>query len=436
MTHRRRLIHLLAEFSLPLILGVLAALAVANAAPELYDRVVDGALPWLGERVRVHGHPLSLHFLVNDVFMVLFFGIAAKEITESVLPGGPLNDPRKAVNPLLGMLGGVLAPIGVFFSVIALAGRMDLRRGWGIPTATDIALAWLVARLVFGRRHPAVNYLLLMAVGDDAVGLAIIAIFYPDPRFPVEPQWLGLVAAGMAIAWGLRRLAVRRWPIYVVLAGVPSWLGLLHAHLHPALALVFVVPFMPGPRHDLGLYEDVREEDGRLGVEGSARVPAIDAADVHNPLFAFEHHLRVPVELGLFFFGFANAGVRVTDVGTATFAVLASLLLGKTLGITLCSWAAHRLGMPLPDGMRLRHLVVAAMIASIGLTVALFVAAQAYPAGSTMLRNAKMGCLLSAGAALPAWLLGRALRVREPAPGRAAGAPGGVQPDAITAARG
>lgn len=59
-----------------------------------------------------------------------------------------------------------------------------MTNGWGIPTATDIALAWLVARIVFGASHPAVNFLLLLAVADDAIGLGIIAIFYPDLSFP------------------------------------------------------------------------------------------------------------------------------------------------------------------------------------------------------------------------------------------------------------
>lgn len=101
---RRRAFNLLLEFSIPLIAGVLAALAWANLAPHSYHQLVHGS-PF-GE-----GSHLNLHFAVNDVFMALFFGIAAKEITESALPGGALNPPRKAINPLLGTLGGVLGPI-------------------------------------------------------------------------------------------------------------------------------------------------------------------------------------------------------------------------------------------------------------------------------------------------------------------------------------
>ena len=123
-----------------------------------------------------HHHDVNLHFLINDIFMVFFFGIAAKEITESALPGGSLNPLKKAVNPLIATIGGVVGPVGVFFAFMFAARRMGLSgyddlsgkewaahlKGWGIPTATDIALAWLVARAVFGKGHPAINFLLLL----------------------------------------------------------------------------------------------------------------------------------------------------------------------------------------------------------------------------------------------------------------------------------
>ena len=72
-------------------------------------------------------------------------------------------------------MGGVVGPIGVFLALNATMGSPEWIKGWGVPTATDIALAWLVIRLLFGARHPAVSFLLLLAVADDAIGLGIIA---------------------------------------------------------------------------------------------------------------------------------------------------------------------------------------------------------------------------------------------------------------------
>ena len=80
---RKGIVQILQEFSLPLIGGVVAALAFANLAPHLYERIVEGN--WGGSLL---GHELDLHFVINDLFMVFFFGIAAKEIVEACLPGG------------------------------------------------------------------------------------------------------------------------------------------------------------------------------------------------------------------------------------------------------------------------------------------------------------------------------------------------------------
>ena len=155
---RRSVGTLLQEFSIPLLIGVAVALVYANLAHESYEAVLHWA-PF-GD-LSLFGHKLTLHYVTNDIFMVFFFGIAAKEITESCLPGGSLNPLRKAINPLLATAGGVLGPVAVFFLGLWLCFQFGiytapaddwslLQRGWGIPTATDIALAWLLARTVFG----------------------------------------------------------------------------------------------------------------------------------------------------------------------------------------------------------------------------------------------------------------------------------------------
>ncbi len=386
----RRAVAILQEFSLPLISGVVLAVVWANVSPAGYEAFFH-ASPF------GHESHFNLHFLINDIFMALFFGIAAKEITESCLPGGALNPPSKAVNPLLGTLGGVLGPIGVYVAWAALRAP-EVSNGWGVPTATDIALAWLVARLVFGRSHPAVSYLLLLAVADDAVGLGIIAIFYPDPHNPVQPAFLALVAAAMVAAWFMRKRGVQNFWLYLV-AGAVSWFGLFSAHLHPALALVPIVPFMPSMGYDEGLFAE--ESCGHAH---------------HDTLNNFEHTLKLPVDFGLFGFGLANAGVVMSSVGEATWAVLAGLLLGKTVGIYAFSMAGHLMGFKLPQGMDGKSLLVSGLIAGLGLTVALFVSGVAFTEPGLQ-GAAKMGALLSALAAPLALALGRVLKVKQPVAG-------------------
>lgn len=406
-------LNLIQEFSIPLIGGVICALIAANMDEEMYHHMVDYHLfGW-----QFLGHDVTVHWLINDIFMVFFFGIAAKEITESVLPGGALNPPSKAINPLLGTLGGVVGPVGVYFLLTSYfyGGTPDyetVANGWGIPTATDIALAWLVARLIFGASHPAVNFLLLLAVADDAIGLGIIAVFYPDPAHPAAPEYLlYLTVPGMIIAYILRKRNVKAWLPYILFGGLLSWLGFLSAHLHPALALVPIVPFLPGPTRDTGMFTGKDEADEEHDIEAAGG--HVEVHHDHSPLHNFEHELKLPVDLGLFFFGFANAGVALASVSSVTWIVFLALIAGKTIGITFFSMLGVVLGAKLPEGMGVRHLIVAGIVAGLGLTVALFVAGEAFPgAGNPHLGPAKMGALLSAGAALIAFIAARAMGIK------------------------
>ena len=378
----RKRLNLLREFSVPLLFGVAVALIWANLEPEGYRHFNQA--PLLGS--------LSFHFVTNELFMVLFFAMAAVEITQSCLPGGDLHPLRKAVNPLLATLGGVVGPVLVYLTLNVLIGTPAFSRGWGIPTATDIALAWLVASVVFGRSHPAVSFLLLLAIADDAIGLGIIAIFYPDPGHPVAPQWLALTLAGMIIAFLLRRGKTQSYWPYLLLGGGLSWLGLFKAHVHPALALVFIVPFLPhASREDKHLFEE-------------------DPRDI-TPLASFEHEWKVVVDFGLFMFGLANAGVEFAAIGVATWLVLASLALGKTGGIFSMGLLGRRLGYPLPSQVGKKELLLVGMIGGLGLTVALFVAGEAFT-DPLIQGAAKMGALLSAGSGLLAIIGGRIMQVR------------------------
>jgi NhaA family Na+:H+ antiporter len=378
-------VNLLREFSIPLLVGVVLALVWANGAPESYDRFLQGN--FLG--------PLSVHFLTNDIFMVFFFGIATVEITRSFLPGGDLYPVSKSVNPLLATAGGVVGPALVYLMLNHIIGEPELQRGWGIPTATDIAFAWLVARLIFGNKHPAISFLLLLAIADDGIGLAIIAVFYPDPRFPVEPLWLLLTLAGMLVAYALRTQQIRSYWPYVIMGGILSWTGLFKAHFHPALALVFIIPFLP---HAMAETKHFFEED-RTDLSTMAQ---------------FEQEWKVIVDFGLFLFGLGNAGVTFAQVGTATWLVLLSLIIGKTAGIFALGSVAVRLGFPMPQGMQMKELLVVGIIAGFGFTVALFVAGVAF-IDPVHEGAAKMGAMLSCIAALIAVIAAKLLKIKKPA---------------------
>jgi NhaA family Na+:H+ antiporter len=242
--------------------------------------------------------------------------------------------------------------------------------------------------VAFGKNHPAVSFLLLLAIADDGIGLLIIAFFYPNSAHPVEPLFLLLVVIGMVIAYLLRRKEIASfWP-YLFFGGSISWMGLYLSGIHPALALVPIVPFLP-EGHNPALVEFV-------AVTGQATPTPVSGKVA--PLDRFEIFFRRPVMLGLIGFGLANAGVSLTSIGPATWAVLLSLVIGKTVGVFIFSFIATLLGFPLPSGMTFKTLFFAGMIAGMGMTVALFVAGVAFT-DPTLQGAAKMGALFSAGIA-------------------------------------
>lgn len=376
-------INFLQEFSIPLIVGVLLALTWANVSPESYEHFIHN---------EIFGH-ISFHFLINDIFMVFFFAMATVEITQSLLPGGDLNPLKRAINPLMATVGGVIGPAAVFLALNAFMGEPAFARGWGIPTATDIALAWLVARLVFGAYHPAVSFLLLLAIVDDGIGLLIIALFYPDPLNPINPMWLLLTLAGMLVAYFLKKKNVQSYWPYILFGGALSWTGLFFAHIHASLALVFIVPFLPHPtREKVHLFED-------------------DPKD-HSTLKQFEHEWKIFVDFGLLLFGLSNAGVQFSEISPVTWIVFLALVLGKTIGIYGMGSLATLLGFPLPEGMKHKELFVAGLVASMGLTVALFVAGVAFTDPSIQ-GAAKMGALFSAGSVIIAFTAGKLLGIKK-----------------------
>jgi len=356
-----RLMAFVLDNSLLLLAGTAVAVAWANLDLVSYHRAAD-----------------RLHFWVNDIAMAFFFALAAKEVFEATLPNGPLASARRALAPLAAAVGGMAAPAIIYVSLAAALGPTTLTRGWAIPCATDIAFSAMVARLVFPRTHPAIPFLLLLAIADDALGLIILAVFYPSGS--ISFAWLSVLmtAAVLLAIWLRGRRSKSFWP-YVIGAGSLSWAALFLGGFHPALALVPIVPLMPHGRRDVGLFE-------------------VGARFTRDTLNRFEHAWAVPVQIILLMFGFANAGVPFAEVGPGTYYVLAALLLGKPFGILAATQLARLAGAQLPSSLRVPDLLTMATAASIGFTVSLFFATAAFPEGPNLAQT-KMGALLSFGAA-------------------------------------
>ncbi len=363
---------------------------------NIHDKLINRPMPNASGKIERHG--INVHFLINDILMALFFAIAAKEVWESLLPGGALSNPRKAATPLLATVGGIVGPAGIYLLGVMMFdapnpdGVRELFPGWAIPCATDIAFSYLVARIIFGAGHPAIAFLLLLAIADDAAGLVILAVAYPSK--PLELQWLLITLVAMGIAYALRKSRVQSfWP-YLLVPGVLSWISFDLCGIHAALGLVPIIPLLPHAHTDLGIF--AREELHR-----------------NDTLNEFEHWWKNPVELILGVFGLANAGVVFSSIGTGTWLVVIGLLVGKPLGITFFTWVSEKVfKLEMPKGMGYRHIVTLGTVASIGFTVALFVSTAAFKVPGPIQDSVKMGALLSFFGAVAAFIVAKALGVK------------------------
>lgn len=363
--------NLITQFSIPLIIGIILALFARNIFPEVYGNFIHLELLTIGDI------SLSVKHVMNDIFMAFMFGLAAKELVEAFGEGGCLRNPKSSVNPILATIAGTLVPASLYYGLTRfLIDDVSVVSGAAIPIATDIAFAWLGARILFGAKHPAVQYLLLLAILDDAIGMFVLAIFYPNPELALQLSWLWLTGLGMAIATLFRLYNVHQWFLYIALGGTLSWLGLLQAGLHPALALVLIVPFIPAPEHDTGLYKTNREET--------------------SPMQDFEHNIKPIIDFGLFFFALVNAGVPITGASftLVTIIIFSSALVGKVIGIFGMVYILDKIGLPLPQGITLGNMKAIALLAGVNITVSLFLADRAF-GGTEYEYGAKMGALLT-----------------------------------------
>jgi Na+:H+ antiporter, NhaA family len=390
----------LLENSLFLIAGAVVALVWANVGHHSYEGIA-------------HNH--TFHFVVNDILMAFFFLLAGKEIREAMLPGGALSSVRTASLPIMATIGGMLGPASIY--IIGAKFLMpELMRGWAIPMATDIAFSYLVAKMIWGKsdangKTPApIVFLLLLAIADDAGGLIVLAAFYPQPLMLnfgeligvgfleahpmiVFASFVGLAIASSLVFW--KKLKINNFWAYLLVPGVLSWFGFFFGGIHPALALVPLAWCLPHEHTDLGIWAPGESE----------------GTDTLNRM---EHWWKNPVEIILGLFGFVNAGVALSSMGTGTWLVLAGLIVGKPVGIVLLTKLGQLLGLQLPEGMDTKDLLVVGFAAAIGFTVALFVSVVAFPSGP-LLDSVKMGALFSFGAAILTFVVAKMLGVKKSA---------------------
>ncbi|MFI7192887.1 Na+/H+ antiporter NhaA [Nocardia nova] len=327
---------------------------------------------------------LTLGDWTKDGLLAVFFFVAGLELKRELVVG-ELADRKRATLPVVAAMGGVITPAVIAFVIGWGVPGMD--RGWAIPVATDIAFALAVLAMT-GSRIPAGArvFLLSLAVVDDLMAIVMIAVLFTTTAVLI---WL-VGAAACFVGWALaQRLRIRTPLVYVPLA-LLSWYALHEAGIHPTLAGVIC-----------GLLTRVRpdpEEDEAPAARLEHLFQPISAG-VCVPLFALLAS-GVPLSASVF-------GELFTS--RLSLAIIAGLLVGKTVGIFGSSWLAIRFGIAArPVGLGNRDMSALSVLGAIGFTVSLLVAELALPDRAAT-ELAKAAVLMTS---LTASLLGSALLLR------------------------
>jgi len=303
--------------------------------------------------------------IINYLLMSIFFFVVGLEIKRE-LTSGHLATLKKAMLPFVAAIGGMAFPALIY---LAIAGQVA-PAGWGVPVATDIALAVGLLTMI----GPSVaaslrSFLLALAVIDDIGAILIIAFVYSTG---INFSWLVAALLSVAFIAILKKARVSSMIVYSLLA-FTLWFSLYKTGVHPTLAGVILGLLTPNIARQQSNLDDI--EDGSVSV-----IEWLEHK--FHPVSTF---IVVPV------FAFANTGVVITSesIKTASQSLIAwgiffGLVIGKPLGVLFASLLAKRINIAdLPEGVTKSSLVATGSAAGIGFTVAIFIANLAFKESET-----------------------------------------------------
>lgn len=395
-----------------MLLAAIVALVVANTpahGPFLefwHTQVSIGIGAFHGE--------MSFAHIINDIFMAVFFLLVGLEIKYE-MTAGELTNIRQAILPILGALGGVLAPIAIYLAFNAT--HPEAFMGWGVPTATDIAFALGILSLLGSRVPNGVRvFLSTLAVADDIIAILVIAIFYGESP---DLLWLGAAAIVFVALIVMNRMHVYSLVPYI-LVGCVLWFCVFSSGIHSTIAgvlLAFAIPsgsrvnldnffdwsnkrlrmansFYEGDETPLVAQKDYITTVSSLSKISKQTVPP--ATRLEHKLYPWVYFLILPL------FALTNADVAVTGLDFATvtsspvvLGVLCGLVLGKPIGIMLFSFITVKTKIAsLPEFVTWRHMLGASVLGGVGFTMAIFVANLAY-ADALLITEAKLSILVA-----------------------------------------
>ena len=310
------------------------------------------------------GH--SLTHWINDGLMTIFFLLIGLELEREIYQG-ELSNIKNATLPIIGALGGMLVPAGIFLLFNFGTNR---QAGAGIPMATDIAFAVGILSLLGNKIPTSLKvFLTALAVIDDLGAIIVIAVFYTT-SVAFTNLFIALAIFGLLIV--LNRLKVYNLIPYLI-GGVAMWYFMLHSGIHATITgvlLAFAIPFG----------------------SGKAKTPS------HIVL----HFLHKPVAFVILpLFALANTcialGADWSDglSQASSLGIMAGLVVGKPLGIWLFSFIGTGLGIcALPNDLKWKNIFGAGLLGGIGFTMSIFITLLAFD-DAVVIDHSKIAILLA-----------------------------------------
>jgi NhaA family Na+:H+ antiporter len=341
-----------------ILLASLLGLIVANSSlSENYFTVLE----WdFNISIGVSLLNLTILKTINYVLMTLFFIVVGLEIKRE-LTSGHLSSFKNAVTPFIAAIGGMALPAGIY---LIIAGDVDAN-GWGVPVATDIALAVGLLALVGTSAVASLrSFLLALAVIDDIGAILIIALVYSSG---VSTSWSLLSAITVAVIYLLNKFSVKSTYVYI-LFGIALWYCMYKSGVHPTLAGVILGLMTP----------NILKENSKLHDGEDNQVSVIEWLE--ERIHPWSSFIIVPL------FAFANTGVVITNdsINDAinspiAWGIFAGLVIGKPIGVLASVFIAQKINLgQYPQGAKSVDILATGSAAGIGFTVAIFIANLAF----------------------------------------------------------
>ena len=321
----------------------------------------------------------SIHMFINEFLMSIFFLVAGLEIKSEILYGN-LSSLKKASFPVFASIGGVIVPALIF---ILINKNSQFSSGFCIPISTDIAFAVGIFILFSNKFNPALKvFLLSLAVVDDLISIAFIAIVY---SLDINFTYLIISFAIFITLIIANKLFKIESIIYYLISGLCLWYFVHLSGLHSTISGIILAITIPSKSY-------------------TCRKSTLDRLQC----------ILVPIN-SLFIiplFAFVNTGISLTyniDLSSAKplyMGIILGLSVGKPLGIMLFCYLGDLFKFTeKPKNISWLAIFFVSLIAGIGFTMSIFISELAFIHNLTLVNIAKMAILISASISIVASFL-------------------------------